>query len=614
VVRGSYHPGMTDRRVGSLVLWMARLAAVVGFVVVLSAAFRTGWTRISTDFPNYYTAAVAVRHHDPLPNIYDWTWFARQMNYAGIENQLGGYVPQSPATMLPIVPIAGFPPLTAKRIWLVVNLILLLAVIGILARITGVRWEYLTLLLLCGYRSLMTNFIFGQYYIFLLFLITLTLDSFARNRDRLSGFVCGAAFALKLYTGPLLIYFAVKRAWGSVLGMMAGAACISGIALLLFGWSGIAYYLTHVLPRTLEGNSVDPYNSLTATPNMLLHKVFLREAELNPHPVLEVPWLFFFLRTAWQLGLVVFASLGIISKADPDRRRDFAWFVILLVVISTSAGTHTYVLLLAPVAVLLRGASLFKTLYLFASYSTLNLFTPPSLFLKVWVLLLLFFVVGHHYLRAIEMRGAMAALAAVVLISATDAHYRMKDYQAEPGRRYQEIAVEPDALFSGYPAVTRCGIFYQSMADARTGRAGYVLRWLHDGRLGTFDFGGNELRPMADGDGCGIEFEHVAHGRSTFLRLDPLTSRTEAAAAPADPRPDDGLVSPDGKWRVRVRDTATSQQLWLEDTARGDAKQLAGGSCNNNSPAWELDSSAVIFASDCGRAYGLPALYRAPVN
>jgi Glycosyltransferase family 87 len=613
-VRGSYHPEMTDRRVAPLVHWMARLAAVVGFVVVLYAAFRTGWTRISTDFPNYYTAAVAVRHHDPLPNIYDWTWFARLMNYSGIENQLGGYVPQSPATMLPIVPVAGFPPLTAKRIWLLVNLILLLAVIGILARMTGVRWEYLTVLLLCGYRSLMTNFVYGQYYIFLLFLITLTLDSFARNRDRLSGLVCGATFALKLYTGPLLVYFAVKRAWASVLGMMAGAACVSGIALLLFGWSGIEFYLTHVLPRTLEGNSVDPYNSLTATANMMLHKALLRDAELNPHPVFEAPWLFFFLRTAMQLGLVVFASLGIVSKAGADRGRDLAWFLILLVVISTSAATHTYILLLAPVAVLLRGASLPKTLYLFASYSIMNLFSPPALFLKVWSLLLLFFVVGYDYLRAIELRWAMAALAAVGLISAMDAQRRMKDYKAEPARRYQEIAIEPGQLFSGYPVVTRCGIFFQGMTDGRAGRAGYVLRWLHDGRLDTFDFGGNELHPAADGDGCGIVFEHVAHGGSTFLRLDPLTSHTEAAAASADPKPADGVVSPNGKWRVRVRETATSQQLWLEDTASGDAKELAGGSCNNHSPAWELDSSAVIFASDCGRAYGLPALYRAPVN
>jgi hypothetical protein len=605
---------MTDRRVGALVLWVARLAAVVGLVVVLSTAFRTGWTRISTDFPNYYTAAVAVRHHDPLPKIYDWTWFGRQMNYAGIENQLGGYVPQSPATMLPLVPIAGFPPLTAKRIWLALNLILLLAVIGVLSRMTGVRWEYLAILLLCGYRSLMTNFIYGQYYIFLLFLLTLTLYTFALKRDRLSGFLSGAAFALKLYPGPLLIYFAAKRAWSSVLGMMAGAACVGGVALLLFGWSGIAYYLTHILPRTLEGNSVDPYNLLTATPNMLLHRVFLREAELNPHPVLEAPWLFFFARTAMQLGLVVFAALGVVWKAEPDRRRDFAWILILLVLISTSTATHTYILLFAPVAVLLRGASLYKTLYLFASYSMLNLFPPPALLLKIWTLLLLFFVVGFDYLRAVEKRSAMVALAAVVLISAMDAQRRLKDYEAEPARRYQDIAVEPGALFSGYPVVTRCGTFYQGMTSARNGREAYVLRWLHDGQLSTFDFGGNELRPVAAGDGCGIEFEHVAHRRSTFLRLDPLTSRTEAAAAPADPNPHDGVVSPDGKWRVRVRETATSEQLWLESTAGGEAKELAGGNCNNHSPAWEVDSSAVIFASDCGRAYGLPALYRAPVN
>ena len=605
---------MTERRVGPLVLWMTRLAAVVGLVVVLAAAFRTGWTRISTDFPNYYTAAVAARHHDPLPKIYDWTWFARQMNYAGIENQLGGYVPQSPATMLPIVPMAGLAPLTAKRIWLALNLILLLAVIGILARMTGVRWEYLTVLLLCGYRSLMTNFVFGQYYIFLLFLMTLTLDSFARNRDRLSGFVAGATFALKLYPGPLLVYFAAKRAWSGVLGMIAGAACVCSVALLLFGWSDIAYYLTHVFPRTLEGNSVDPYNALTATPNMLLHKLFLRDAALNPHPVYEAPWLFFFARTAMQLGLVVFAGLGVAWKAEPDRRRDLAWMLILLVLVSTSTATHTYILLLAPMAVLLRDASLFKTLYLVASYSMLNLFPPPGLFLKIWTLLLLFLVVGYDYLRAIEMRWAVAALAAVILISAMDAQRRMKDYEAEPARRHQAIAVEPGALFSGYPVVTRCGLFYQGMTDARSGRAGYVLRWLHDGQLGTFDFGGNELRPVAAGDGCGIEFEHVAHGRSTFLRLDPLTSRTEAVAAPVDARPDDGVVSPDGKWRVLVRETATSEQLWLEHRASGEAKQLAGGSCNNHSPAWELDSKAVIFASDCGRAYGLPALYRAHVN
>ena len=605
---------MTRGRTGLLVRWTAKATALIGLAVVLSAAFRAGWTRISTDFPNYYMGALAARHHDSLKDLYDWTWFARQMNYAGIENQLGGYVPQSPATMLPVLPFAGLPPLAAKRAWLVLNLILLAAAIGILARTTGVPWEYLVLLLLCGYRSLMTNFVYGQYYIFLLFLLAATLALFAGHRDAPSGFLCGVTFAMKLYSGPMLVYFAAVRAWTSVLGMLAGAACAGGIALLLFGWNDIAYYLAHVLPRTLEGNSVDPYNLLTATPNMLLHRLFLREAGLNPNPFLDAPWLFFFGRTATQLGLVVFTVLGVGRRIDPDRRRSFAWMLIMLVLVSTSTATHTYILLLAPMAVLLRGASRWKAVYLIASYALLNLFSPPALLLKIWILLLLFLVVGYPYLRAIGARWALAAFAVVGVISALDAQRRMSDYANEPTSRYRQIAVEPGALFSGYPVVTRCGLFFQSMTSSGAGREGYVIRRLHDGRLETFEFGGNELHPVPAGDGCGIEFEHVAHGRSTFLRLDPLTSRTFAAAPPLDSSPDERLISPDRKWCVRVRQTSNSQELWLEDTANGTPRLLAGGRCNNHSPAWELDSSAVIFASDCGRAFGLPALYRAPVN
>jgi hypothetical protein len=263
-------------------------------------------------------------------------------------------------------------------------------------------------------------------------------------------------------------------------------------------------------------------------------------------------------------------------------------------------------------AVLLQGASRGKMLYLFGSYSMLNLDFRPALLLKVWILVLLFLVVGYEYLRAIDRRWAMAAMAAVGLVSAMDAQGRMKDYGLEPTGRYQQVAGERGSLFSGYPVVTRCGLFYQSMFASGAGREGYVLRRLLDGRREIFDFGGNALRPVAAPDGCGVEFEHVAEGRSAFLRLDPVTSRTEAVAAPAERG--DGVVSPDGQWRARVRETWTSRQLWLERTGGGEVKLLAGGRCNNDLPAWELDSTAVIFASDCGRAYGLPALYRVPVK
>ena len=57
-----------------------RLAVLVTLLILLSTAFRTGWMRVETDFPNYDTAARLAVQHKPLRNYYDWTWFVRQMN------------------------------------------------------------------------------------------------------------------------------------------------------------------------------------------------------------------------------------------------------------------------------------------------------------------------------------------------------------------------------------------------------------------------------------------------------------------------------------------------------------------------------------------------------
>ena len=91
-----------------------RAGALLTFVFFVGTAFLAGWTKPETDFPNYYTAAVLARQGQPLRKFYDWTWFARQMNYAGNDARLGTYSAQTPLTMLPMVGLAGFPPQRAK--------------------------------------------------------------------------------------------------------------------------------------------------------------------------------------------------------------------------------------------------------------------------------------------------------------------------------------------------------------------------------------------------------------------------------------------------------------------------------------------------------------------
>ncbi len=102
-------------------------------------------------FSNYYTAAVLLRHQEPLRSYYDWTWFQKQMNFAGYEHQLGAYAAQTPLTMLPMLAPAAYSPQVAKRIWISSSLVFLTATIWLLSSLTGFGWEYVTLLAACGY-------------------------------------------------------------------------------------------------------------------------------------------------------------------------------------------------------------------------------------------------------------------------------------------------------------------------------------------------------------------------------------------------------------------------------------------------------------------------------
>ena len=178
----------------------------------------------------------------------------------------------------------------------------------------------------------------------------------------------------------------------------------------------------------------------------------------------------------------------------------------------------------------------------------------------------------------------------------------------EPGQLYEHFAFQKGDMFSSFPAVSRAGIFCQSMAGN-----GYVLRWLHDGRSQQISFQGQALHPRVSPDGASVVFELLANRTSTMMRFDPLTATSAALAMPV---PADSLVSvdsPDGRWLAfeSVQDGPT--HIWLRDLRSGQQKRLAGGDCNSTSPAWELDSKAIIFASDCQRAFGLPVLYRAPI-
>ena len=588
-----------------------RILALLAFTFFLLNAFWAGCTREETDFPNYYTAALLVRKGLPLHKYYDWTWFRRQMNYAGIERQLGAYTPQTPLTMLPMVGLTSFAPQTAKQIWLAINLGLLAATIWLLSRVTQFRPDQIALLAFCGYYSLYLNFLYGQYYVFLLFLMTLAFYFLYRGNPTASGFLAGIAFVLKLYGGPFVLYFAAKRNWRAVAGMTAAVLFLGGAATAIFGWSDIVFYTTQILPRTLEGGSIDPYNPGVPTYSTLLQHLFVTEPELNPHPLWNAPWLFFLSRPLVTMAIVVFTSLGLVMERTNNERRDFAWFMTAVLLLSTSTAPYTFILVLLPVVLLLEDASFGESIFLIACYVLL---TYPlgleRLFPKVFLLLALFVYLGRDYWKVLQPKIVVLAVVFITMIALMDARRHLLSYATEPGQRFERIVIERGALFSSSPAVSSYGIFYQSIARDYSR---YALRWLHENQIEELVFEGDAIHPVALASGGPISFELVAHGTSTSMQFDPSTRKITPGSKPVSTDGINSAASPDGKWIAYTSTTSGAKHIWLRNAASADAQLLTGGNCNSSSPAWGLDSRAVIFASDCGRAIGLPALYRAPV-
>ena len=584
------------------------LLALGCLLIFLMTGFRRGFESDVTDFPNYYTAAVLVRKHAPLRKFYDWTWFAREMDKVGLGTRIGSYTPQTPLTMLPMVGFAGLSLQRAKQVWLIFNLLFLAITLWMLSRLTGRSVLLLWVVTFFGYYALNANFFLGQYYVFLLLLLTLTVYLLHEDKPWTAGAVTGLAFALKLYGGPYLLLFMAGRKWKAVAGMIATMLGSVGVAVAIFGWVDVRYYLFQLLPRFLDGGAVDPYNVRNQTMSTLLRRCFLAEPQLNPHPWLNSPAAFFFSRTLFSLTVLLLLYLG--TRKMVNVERDLAWCVTAVLLLSTNLSSYTFILLLLPVVLLVDSRMPVRSVFLAVSCLLLTLpLYSPGLFWKMWLLLGLFFVFGWERWTNVSWGSWAFAVPAVLVCSALICWKQMRSYHEEPGRTAQQLDFHDNSLFSSFPVITSSGLFFQSLDPDH-----YVIRWLHEQHLDEITSQGNAFHPRALPDGSSIAVEDSFRGKSSMVRFDPVSKRITPLSLPT-PTDDKAasVASANGKWAVFTSDEAGFQHLWLRNLATGEKRRVAGGNCDSAGATWELDSRSFVFASDCGRAVGLPVLYRIEV-
>ena len=315
------------------------------------------WNRLNSDFPNYYLVGRLLREGYSLDRVYDWIWLQRIKDHWGVQQSLVGFAGLTPFSALPVVPLTIFSALTAKRIWIVLNLVMFSASAEMVYRSTMLRRRFVWMICLLAIIPLRTSFLLGQMHIFVLVLMVAAYFFYIRKHDVACGGCIALAAALKVYPILFLGYLVVKRRWRAALATASAMVIVVFVAELWMGKELLHVYVFQELPRSLQGEVLDPYNVGFASGASLFHRLLLFEPELNPTPWINSPTLYSVLYPLWQMAMAVpllFLLQPSASNSDADSDA-VEWAVLLLALLALSPvpSSYHFVVMILPVILLL---------------------------------------------------------------------------------------------------------------------------------------------------------------------------------------------------------------------------------------------------------------------
>jgi len=614
---------------------------LLALLVLLFAArgLVPGWRHLNSDFASCYLAARLYREAYPLERVYEWKWFQRQKDHAGIERTFVGFIPFTPTSVLPIVPLSWLSPEQASRLWLAMNLGLLLTVVVLLQAITSLSWRRIALLTFLAVAPLRSNFLLGQTHLVVLCLLTLAAWMYFRNRPFLSGTVVAAAAAMKIYPALFLVFFLLKKQWRAASGLALGTAAAVTLSLGLFGVGTCRIYWREVLPWDLRGDVVDPYAIGWDSLNALLHRLFIFEPELNATPLAHLPSLYCFLYSVISGFVVVSYLWAIGSKRSDSSRRKLEWasYCFLLLLLSPQPLPYHFVLLILTaglvtdylvaqrrarllgfVAVVYTLACLpYERLYRLNPRSWKSLFFFPRLSFMFLLAGILFWILVSESEGSLEnflrRRSAMRPAVAFLAITTVGFVLNLRHQAGEFDNYKTRVTTSVGSAIAMDPVATRDGIFFGSLVPkfVASGRDEYVIRKLHDDSLMSFGGGGDWFHPTVTQNGQ-TSWAEVASKNSRIGRFDsahrssgnqPFIVEAVDAEQP--------VVSSAGELLAYLREVRGRASLWFRGI-KGDGKstlfaqerELADPHYDVREAAFSVDNQ-IVFSSWAHERYEL---------
>ena len=333
--------------------WIERVVLFLALAYLGLHTMPRAWTKLNTDFPNYYLTARLAHEGFDTSRIYEWIWLQREKDHRSLDDPAVGMVPITPFSTLVMWPLTALPALAAKHVWMIANLALLVPLCWLIRSLTGLSYRRIALVLTFSV-PLQRNLLYGQFYILLLVLIVAACWCYVREHFVLSGALIAVAAACKIFPVLLVVLFLQRRNWRACVSFAAAGIGATALSIAVFGWNLHRTYLFQVLPWALHGDAMPPYIPSAASISSILHYLLLPEPQWNPHPWHNSPLLYALLQPALQMLLLAPAILLIRRNDHTPKRIVLEWIGLLTasLAISTVPASYNFVLMVFPVCAL----------------------------------------------------------------------------------------------------------------------------------------------------------------------------------------------------------------------------------------------------------------------
>lgn len=325
------------------------------FLTIIWKGIIPGWQKKPADFNNYYTAAKLVVDQKPIHQFYDYEWYQNKAKQMGIEDG-AKFSPFPPITAYVFVPLTFWDSLIAKRIWLAINVFLLIILPFRIKEITAWHLSKAALfisLFLFPISSCLSN---GQLYFVISFLLLEVFGQFYfQNKHKQIGVIIGIFAALK-YIPIFFLGYAFKHPKKyTIIFTFILTVIIPNLIIYWIDPQSYSTFFQHFqshlggdLPG--QGQYAIGFQSI----NSLLNNMFVFNIAENPTPFINLPILKPIIK--FSLYGVILALIFLIFKNE--RYQITAPFVSIAIfgffVLLPATASYHFLLLLWPLLSILR--------------------------------------------------------------------------------------------------------------------------------------------------------------------------------------------------------------------------------------------------------------------